>query len=128
MQVFSVDELSLMQTYQEAAMQDTCVIEQYGETTDEYNNPNPFYTDSDALDCGLEHLNPREVHGTGQVPIIDARLRLPLDTEIDTRDRIRITYRFGVALTTPERYEIIGQPRRGPSGLVIDLKKHTGGQ
>jgi len=122
MRAFTTDELDRLQSTQESAMQDTCAIQTYSSMKDGYGNPKPVYQDAYESECGLEHLDPAEVQATGQVPIIDAKLRLPLDTELDERDRIKITHRFGVELATPQMFEIDGPPEWGPSGLVLSLK------
>jgi len=122
MRAFTLTELSRMQGTQESAMQDTCWIQVYSSMTDGYGNPKPVYQDAYESECGLEHLDPAEIQATGAVPVIDAKLRLPLDTELDVRDRIKITHRFGVRLAVPQVFEIDGFPERGPSGLMLSLK------
>jgi hypothetical protein len=53
----------------------------------------------------------------------DAQLRLPINTVISGVDRVRITHRFGVMLLNiGVEYELIGEPMRGPSGLVLKLR------
>jgi hypothetical protein len=51
-------------------------------------------------------------------------LRLPLGTAVDAADRIEIVQRFGVA-HAGEMYEVVGDPRQGPSGLVCSLAAVT---
>jgi len=127
MRTFTTTEIDRLQNAQEAAMQDLCVRLVYSADADDYGNPAPTYSTGAnvALACGLEHVSPAEVQSTGAVPVIDARLRLPVDTVLDERDRIRVTYRYGEAMTSPQDFEIIGPVRRGPSGLVLDLKLVT---
>jgi hypothetical protein len=122
MRAFTTTELTRLQDTQESAMQDTCVIQAYSSMTDDYGNPKPVYQDIYESECGLEHLDPAEVQATGEVPIIDAKLRLPLDTELDERDRIKITHRFRAELVIPRVFEIIGPAERGPSGLTFSLR------
>jgi hypothetical protein len=106
-------------------MQDTCRIGVYSASPDAYNNPEAVYDYSGAaVACGLEHLNPNELQGTGEVPVIEARLRLPLTTSVKETDRIRVTHRYGGDVAG-EDYEIVGPARRGPSGLVLDLRRVT---
>jgi hypothetical protein len=134
MRSFGSAELSRLQSTQESAMQDRAVRLMYQETADDYGNPSPHYQTMGGeefpldfpaayadLICGLEHLNPEEMQNTGEVPRITARLRLPIDTVIDERDRIQMTHRYGVPLDTEQVFEIVGPVRRGPSGLVLDL-------
>jgi len=121
MRVFSAGELARLRGTQEGAMQDTCVIHAYSSTTDAYGNPTPAYTPGAALACGLEHVRPDEVQGSGEVAVIDAHLRLPLGTGLDTRDRVEITHRYGEALAASQMFEVVGPVKRGPSGLVVEL-------
>lgn len=122
MRPFTSDELDRMQSTQEGAMQGTCNILVYSSMTDDYGNPKAVYTAGGDVECGLEHVQPKEAQDTGEVPMIDARLRLPIDTEIDERDRIQVTHRFGEELDSPQVFEIAGPVKRGPSGLVLLLK------
>lgn len=128
MRAFTSTELSRMQDTQESAMQDTCKVGVYSSgSTDGYGVPNPTYTYGSALQCGLEHVRPREVQASGQVAVISARLRLPIGTLIATRDRIQVTHRYGAALASAQVFEIVGPPERGPSGLVVNLMVVTDG-
>jgi len=56
----------------------------------------------------------------------DARIRLPIDTEIGNIDHLIITERYGVEVD-PLRYELIGDPRRGLASLVADLRSSANG-
>lgn len=115
-----------MRSTQDGAMQDTCRIGAYTSVDDGYNLPTPTYTYGDEVVCGLE-LAPyrgeaREEQASGEVPVIDAVLRLPLATVIDERDRIRIEQRYNEEITTPQVFEIEGPVKRGPSGLRLELR------
>ena len=120
-------ELSRMRTTQDSAMQDVCRIGVYQENRDTYGNPDTsspedlwHYGEEQA--CGLEHVRPRETQGSGDVPVIDARLRLPIGTTVGDTDRIRVEQRYGEALDAAQVFEIEGPVRRGPSGLVLGLR------
>jgi hypothetical protein len=54
---------------------------------------------------------------------INVTVRLPITTTIKATDHVKITHRFGVALSTAQIYEVIGEIRRGPSGLQVDLQE-----
>lgn len=124
MDIFSNDELSGMQATQEAAMMDTCVLMRYSEMLDAINHPVPTWTDGPSTICGLDMTGGEEQRGSQRVVARwDATIRLPLDTVIDLRDRIRITHRFGQALASGLVYEIAGPAEIGPSGMVTPLKK-----
>ncbi|HUW11281.1 MAG TPA: hypothetical protein VM537_16240 [Anaerolineae bacterium] len=116
-----------MRATQEGAMQDECEILEYSSVSDGYGNPRPRYTAIATLSCGFQHVRPREVLDTGELAMIDATLRLPIDTVIGTHDRVRVTKRYREALATAEVYEIVGPKQRGPSGLVLSLRMATSG-
>ncbi|MBU2685887.1 MAG: hypothetical protein KKF27_21810, partial [Gammaproteobacteria bacterium] len=89
MRHFTATELTRMRSTQDGAMQDTCRIGAYTSADDGYNLPTPTYVYGEEQICGLELVRPAEEHASGEVPVIDAVLRLPLATVIDERDRIR---------------------------------------
>lgn len=128
MPLLSAAELSLMRNAQGDHMNDTCVILAYSATTDEFNMPKAVYTAGSSMACGFRARTPREVLKRAEVAICDGDIRLPIGTSIDRRARIRITHRHGTALSPAETYEIIGEPLRGPSGLLVLLKRSTDGQ
>ena len=130
MRAFSSDELARMQATQESAMQDECQILSYAEAgKDKYGYPNAEWPAGLVSQCGFDPTASKEVMDKTEVAITDARLRLPLSLygSIDNRDRVRITERFGKVLAEQTVYEIIGEPERGPSGLVLNLKLVTDG-
>ena len=117
-----------MASTQEDAMMDTCQHLQRFTEVDDYNNAKPTYIAAESYSCGLDEApKDREAMDGTQVVMMDAKLRMSIDVDgvIANVDRLRITHRFGVALTTPRDYEIIGAPRRGPSGLIFALRKVT---
>ena len=122
-------QMANMQAIQERSMADTCTIQRYQSSDDDYGNPKAAWPDGWSVLCGLKHVDPDEVQGAGNVPIIDARLRLSLDyvDMIDERDRIKITHRYGTALETPQVFSIVGPVKRGPTGIVLELKIVTDG-
>lgn len=125
---FTTAELAGMQATQQSAMMDTCVIEAFSfGLTDEYGKQQPVYTAGVATACGFDPNRHSEVMEGAQVAIADAQLRLPLATVIDQRDRVKVTHRFGVALSNPDVYEVIGEVARGPSGVVVDMRNVTDG-
>jgi hypothetical protein len=122
MRHFTATELTRMRSTQDGAMQDTCRIGAYTADDDAYNLPDVTYVYGDEVICGLELMRPAEEQASGEVPVIDAILRLPIDTEIDERDRVRMEQRYNEALTVPQVFEIEGPVKRGPSGLRLDLR------
>lgn len=127
MRVLTATELSRLQTTQQGSLPDTVVVQAYSSVADSYGNPAPAYTDQAAIAGGLRLLTPREVQRSGEVPVIDAELRLPIDAALDARDRIKVTHRYGTVLATPWVFEIIAPVRRGSSGLVVNLRWVTDG-
>lgn len=109
-----------MRATQDSAMQDTCHVLVFSSSGDDWGNPDSTYTPGDALECGVEHVAPSELQESGNVPEIDARIRMPIDTVLDPKDRIRVTYRYGEALGTSQDFEIVGPVTLGPSGLVVE--------
>ena len=119
---FTIAELAALETDQEAHMMDTCTIGVYHAVPDGYGIPTPTYQASDSsVICGLNENVRQEVQSRGEVVMVDAVLRLPVGTAVDSRDRITITHRFGSELTVKPVYNIIGNPRRGASGLLLNL-------
>lgn len=127
--VLSAVDLANMRACQAAHMHDTCVILKYTKTSDDYGLNKPLYTPGWTAACGLELVAPSEKQNASFVPTIDARLRLSiaLADKLDSKDRIKITHRYGEALTTPQVFEIVGVLRRGSTGFYLDLKAVTDG-
>ena len=111
-----------MRSTQDGAMQDVCRIGAYTADDDAYNLPDVTYVYGVEVICGLDLMSPTEQQASGEVPVINAKLRLPIGTEIDERDRIRIEQRYNEDLDTPMIFEIEGPVDRGPSGLVLDVR------
>lgn len=126
---FTPDEFADMQTDQAAHMFDTCTLVIYvAGATDEYGMPLTTWVAGPVVACGYDgrrHAETGIPGGTEQTQVIitDGRVRLPIDTEIMTQDRLLVTHRFGVLLETPILYELVGEPRRGPSGLLCDIRR-----
>lgn len=128
---FTLGELDQMQATQQAAMMDTCVLlRRSNGASNEYGYPEALWTESAPLSCGLDVgarliASGGEAMGQTQAPMSDARLRLPIDTDITQIDRVKVTHRFGVVLASPNLYSVIGVRKQGPSGLVLDLRLVT---
>jgi hypothetical protein len=116
-----------MQGTYEAAMPDTCVRLAYSAILDSYGQPSPTWTAAaTSLPCGYNGKS-TEVMDGAQVVLTDGKMRLPMDTVLVTTDRIRLTHRYGVALSTPLVFDIIGAPAQGPMGVVVNLRLVTDG-
>jgi hypothetical protein len=126
MMPLSLQELEDMRQVQQGAMLDTGQFLRYSETYDAMNHPRPAWTDGSITECGLEQTGGKESRrqslGNDATTVTwDARLRLPLGSVIDLRDRFRILLRYGQACA-PLVYDFAGPAKEGPSGIVIDLK------
>lgn len=123
---FSEDELAAMQAAQEAHMMDRCTLDlQVVGAAGAYNYELPTWPTGAESWCGFQPLAPDEVLDQGaDVPVADGKMRLPLGTALSSEDRVTLIERHGVAIT-PETYEVVGEEQRGPSGLVVSLRKVT---
>ena len=76
--------------------------------------------------CSMDDNPSDETTDGAQAEIVDAKVRLPADTDITNKDRWRWSKRHGTALETPQEYEVMSQPRRGVSAITANLKLITG--
>jgi len=119
-------DLAMMRAAQLETMLDTCVLLSRSDgLVDAYNRPARVWAESAPIACGLDLRASRELLPGTEVPVYDARLRLPLTATVANIDRVRVTHRYGEALTSPLVFDAIGEPRRGPSALVLDLRTAT---
>ena len=118
---FTAAELVALEADQLAHMMDICTIGVYRAVPDGYGIPTPTYTAGNSINCGLNEQVRQEVQSRGEVVMVDAVLRLPVGTVIDSRDRITITHRLGSELAFKPIYNIVGAPRLGASGLLLNL-------
>ena len=104
-------------------MQDTCIIQSYSRTIDTYGAPIEVYADGSPIACGVDTTPATEQRRADMnIENITATVRLPISTVIKSSDHIKITARYGVALSDTPSYEVIGDIRRGPSGLQVDIQ------
>lgn len=129
MRALTAGELARLQDTQESAMLDRCTLLIYQTGAhDAYGMPTPVYNIGASLACGYDATARKEVSvpsgaaGGTQVAITDAVLRLPVSATVGNKDRVKITHRLGELLSVQPVYELIGEPRRGPSGLVLNLR------
>ena len=119
---FTTDDLSFFQTTQETYMQDTGKVGTYSVAENTYGEMIVTYTFGDAMDCGFRHLTAREIERLEGIALpVDAEIRLAIDTTITGKDQFKLTHRFSVDVTD-ETYQVVGEPRRGPSGLQVFLR------
>lgn len=124
---FSTSELTAMQAAQDGHMMDTCTVDAYADGgPDAYGNSDPSWTPGSAIVCGFKPVKVAEGLEASEVPLKDAVIRLPIGTSLTNLDRITVTHRHGVAVTNVT-YAIVGEAKRGPSGLQVDVKRVTDG-
>lgn len=128
MNPLSTAELELMRQHQVASLFDQCQRLRFepGLST-KTGKPVRRWFDDWVSACGFEQGAREEVQGEAETVFTDAKLRLPIDVEIDRRDRIKMLKRHGEDVETYQMFEIVGEPRRGPSGLIVDLALVTDG-
>jgi hypothetical protein len=128
MRAFDYGELDGMRATQDSAMMDTCILGERVELSrDVYGMPVVGWSWGDPVICGLNPVKHVEIMDGTEVVLTDAMLRLPIDTVITHVDRVQITHRYGEALIMPWVFACIGMPRRGPSGLLLNLRMITFG-
>jgi hypothetical protein len=119
---------SLLRATTRRLLSDECVRLAYGETgRDEDNIPEEGYTAGAVLPCLFASATSREVMDGTEVLAIDGTLWLPHDTSYDSRDRFRLTKRYGDTLTKPLTFAVVGAPRPGPEALVLKVALVTDG-
>lgn len=125
MTTFTGSELAKMREEQESYMQDTAVIQDHARgSADAYGHQSETWTDrASSTVCGVEMKSGSEKDLTDKTLVnYDAIIRLPIGTDIDFKDRIKITKRFSETITAIV-YEIVSPIQRGPSGLRILAKR-----
>lgn len=123
MRAFTATELERMQGTQESAMQDRCYLRTYlPGGGDEYGVPERVLVEGEELVCGLEMLKFNEAE-QAEAAMFDAWLRLPIDTDVTAADEVRIVQRYDEVLSESVTYQVFGEAERGPSGLMLRLKR-----
>jgi len=121
-------ELADMTATAEESMMDTCVIQGYSATVNGIGEEAITYTDGSAIACGVRFQSDQRLEREtidGVAYEIDATVRLPKDTTIDTRDRIKVTKLYGATLASPWVFEVIGEAQLGPTALVVRCRQVT---
>jgi hypothetical protein len=124
--MFNSAALTFMRSTQTGHMQDVAIRQAFSFTTNSMNEAVGAWdtTSTTEIPCGLDMRSGSERHGQNYTTLVfDASIRLPITTTIDTRDRIKITKRFGETLATALIFEIVGPIQSGPSGIRLLLKR-----
>ena len=129
---FSTLELAQLKADNEGHLMDECTILTRSDALDAAGQPIPSWAEAaTAVPCGFGFspfkFRSREISvaGAEETSEILVRARISLDyfDTISQNDRLKLTKRFGSTYTTPETYEVQGFLERGPSGLVVNLKR-----
>lgn len=121
---FTSDELEGMQAAQEDHMMDACQLGTKTESQSTSGHVSVSFSYSESLACGFSAKGSKVAERPDGSPVFsDAALRLPLGTAVTATDRVKLTHRFGVALSPEEEWDVAGEPARGPSGIVVPLNK-----
>lgn len=124
MRPLTTGELGRMVGVATGQMLDACRILAHVEgSKDSYNRPTESYGSPGAeIVCTLLTQTPNEYQPTGQqTPQAAVRLRVPLGTVIESRDRVQVTKRFGRSVT-PITYRVTGQPIPMVDALEAELE------
>lgn len=129
MNSLTATELSRMRDSAETSMFDRCVIGRWlPDEVDEFNRPKKNWQDEDEFtECGFKIVRNKEAMDDAEIVMVDAELRLPFDTIIDRRDRIRLTHRLGEFLLAERQptYRIVGEPMHGHGAIKVSLVLET---
>lgn len=124
-------QLTQMRLTQTDRMQDTAVIENSVRVQDAAGQGIDSWTDGTTIPCGFgfspfkfraRELGTLNAEESSEI-LVRARVSLDYQDEIDTDSRLRLTHRYGTALTTAQTYEVQGFNELGPSAMVVNLKR-----
>jgi hypothetical protein len=119
---FSSAELTAFGVAQTDHYNDTCQVGILSESQDSTGFPVPTYTYGTAIECGFNPIGGRERESADKTVLrSDAQVRLPIGTVISQKDQVKIITRHGSTLSPSETYQVSSLPKRGPSGLYMDL-------
>lgn len=117
--MFTGSDLSFMKSVQEAHMMDRCLIRRKDEGV---TVPVESICGLQMIDHTRQGSNQFSQGGHYETVEADAKLRLPGNVQIDPKDIVEVTHRFGSEITPHERFEVVGIPLTGPSGQRVFLK------
>lgn len=118
--------LATVRMQYEGVMHDACRILVFSGARDAYGAVLGTYTAGAEVSCLYSPMTASESHSGDATPsVVTGKLRVPLGTVIDRRDRVRITKRFGVALDVMPEYAIEGPPRETAGFIACELSEVT---
>ena len=122
--MFIAADLTNMRSTQDAHCMDTCNLGTCTQTADSFQQLVETFAYGADVVCGLDMRPGSERHTADKTVInYDATVRLPIASSPSTKDRVKVTKRFGEALGVALVYNIVGPIQRGPSGIRLMLKK-----
>lgn len=122
---FTASELSGMREVQVDSLQDMCVIQRHSYTSDNYDQQiDSWADDAAATACGLD-MRPGSERWSNRATVLvyDATVRLAITVNVDEKDRIKVTQRYGSTLAVPLVFEIVGPMQEGVSGKRLMLNR-----
>lgn len=127
---FTPGELSQLKATHESHYSDTIIVQTFtSENLDTFGDSvNATYTDGSSISALFSPKGSSERRlqlPEMRVSEFDAVLHLPAGTTITDKDRVKITHRYGVALSPALVYSVTGTPLEGISGTIVALKKVT---
>lgn len=124
--MWTVGQRARMRATQDATMGDTCVplVWEEGRDPDGQETEGTYVPQAPTV-CGYQPKGSREAN-TLQVTTQD-QIRLPYDAGLvlSSNDRIRLTSVFGDDLATPQEFMVDGEPRVGPTAIVVPVVQVT---
>ena len=111
-------------------MMDACYVMTYqAAALNRYGKPEPARYESsvNTVACGLGYTQSSSTEHRDEVSTMRTAIRLPLDTLVTAKDRVKVIRRFGSALSQVGTYKVLGAIRRGPSGLTMNVALVTDG-
>lgn len=129
MNPFTPTELAGLRATAESSFMDRCkVAEPTGTGWGQVANPAtpPNFDGADEEPCGFDASASDEAQDGTQATITSGVFRFSVDREISVKAHIQLTKRHGETLAVPERYAVIGVPRRGPSAITVQVKRIVG--
>jgi hypothetical protein len=126
MRALTAGELTRMRCVQRDAMMDTCTLNTWHATDDDYGTEINVPIERTGVACGLDvsgggQQEQRREDGTVAVIVATLRLSLTDGEALTAKDSITVTHRNSEELTPPLTYGIDGPVRRGPTGIVLGL-------
>lgn len=103
------------------------VLKYVSPSSDAYRIPTKSWTAQTAIKCGYKMGAPAELMDKSSVPFRKSQVRVPLGTEVESKDRFRLTHRNGRELDPAIDFKIIGDPLQGIANLVLYVEQVTDG-